>query len=117
MFTVITGPPCSGKSTYARGRAQPGDIVIDYDVLAVALTGPGADSHDHAPAVAEVTHAARAAAIEVALRLARQVDVYLIDSQPSARRLSDYRAAGANVVTLDPGRDEVVQRVREQRPP
>jgi tRNA uridine 5-carbamoylmethylation protein Kti12 len=28
MLTVVTGPPCSGKSTLARQRAKPGHILV-----------------------------------------------------------------------------------------
>jgi hypothetical protein len=43
--TLVSGPPCAGKSTYVAERVRPGDVVIDYDALAVALGSP--DSHDH----------------------------------------------------------------------
>lgn len=66
MLTVVIGPPAGGKSTWVRERAKPGDIVIDFDLLACALTGPGGDPHDHTPAVAAVTKAARRAAIDAA---------------------------------------------------
>jgi predicted kinase len=31
MLTVVTGPPCAGKTTYVRNNAKPGDIIIDFD--------------------------------------------------------------------------------------
>lgn len=36
--TVVYGAPCSGKTTYVRHEAKPGDIVFDYDEIAKALT-------------------------------------------------------------------------------
>lgn len=30
---LITGPPCAGKTTYARAHAQPGDLVLDQDAM------------------------------------------------------------------------------------
>jgi hypothetical protein len=45
MLTVVVGPPAGGKSTWVLERAGPGDIVIDFDRLAVALTGEGRVSH------------------------------------------------------------------------
>lgn len=36
---VITGPPCSGKSTYVKQHMKPGDLVWDYDEIMKALTG------------------------------------------------------------------------------
>lgn len=68
MLTVVIGPPAAGKSTWVLERAKPGDIVIDFDRLAVALSATGGDPHDHPPAVAAVTRAARTAAIEAAIK-------------------------------------------------
>lgn len=113
---VIVGPPCSGKSTWVLERAKPEDVVIDFDRLAVALSGPGGDSHDHPSAIAAVTRAARTAAIEVAVRHAKTTDVYLIHSSPGAKRMEEYRALGAEVVTIDPGRDVVRARAKSERP-
>lgn len=33
MIRLITGPPASGKSTYVRDNAKPGDVIIDLDLL------------------------------------------------------------------------------------
>ena len=33
MIRLITGPPASGKSTYVRCHAKPGDAIIDLDLL------------------------------------------------------------------------------------
>lgn len=115
-LTVVTGPPAGGKSTWVLERAMPGDVVIDFDRLAVALTGHGGDPHDHAPAVAAVTRAARTAAIEAALRQAGKTHVYLIHSSPGVQRMAQYRELGAEVVTIDPGRDEVRRRCKGERP-
>lgn len=116
MLTVVVGPPAGGKSTWVLKRAKPGDIVIDFDRLAVALCGRGGDPHDHTPAVAAVTRAARTAAIDAAVKHAATTDVYLIHSTPGQQRMAQYRAMGAKVVTIDPGRDVVRERCKTQRP-
>lgn len=41
---VVSGSPCSGKTTYVAQRKQAGDVVFDFDALALALGAPG----DHA---------------------------------------------------------------------
>jgi adenylate kinase family enzyme len=33
---LVTGPPCAGKSTYARDHAAPGDLILDQDELGPA---------------------------------------------------------------------------------
>lgn len=36
---LVCGPPCAGKTTYVRARAQPNDLVLDQDVIgAKAMT-------------------------------------------------------------------------------
>jgi hypothetical protein len=116
MLTVVIGPPAGGKSTWVLEQAKPGDIVVDFDRLAVALTGPGGDSHDHPGPVAAVARAARTAAIEAAIRQAKTTDVYLIHSSPGQQRMAEYRSLGAKVVTVDPGRDVVRERCKTERP-
>ncbi|GMV27712.1 MAG: HNH endonuclease [Phycisphaerae bacterium] len=116
QVTVVTGPPAAGKTTFVRENARPGDVVIDYDVLAVALQLPGAPSHDHPRAVLHVAAAARSAAIAAATGPRSMSPVWIIDTKPTPKRLAGYRARGWRVVTLDPGRDVVLARAREQRP-
>lgn len=116
VLYVVIGPPAAGKSTWVLERAKPTDVVVDYDRLAVALTGRGGDMHDHAAPVIAVTKAVRAAAIEAALRQAHATDVYVIHSRPGQQRMAEYRALGAEVVTIDPGRDVVRERCKTERP-
>lgn len=116
MITVVIGPPAAGKSTWVLERAKPSDIVIDFDRLAVALSGRGGDPHDHPGALGAVAKAARQAAIDVALRQAGDTDVYVIHSSPGRERMAQYRAMGAKVVTIDPGKDVVRERCKTQRP-
>ena len=37
-FIVVHGAPCSGKSTYVRGKITSSDMVYDYDEITRALT-------------------------------------------------------------------------------
>lgn len=113
---LVTGPPASGKSTWVREHAQHGDITIDYDALASALTPAGGAPHDHPVHVKAVTKAARQAAIDTALTLADEHDVYVIHSTPSARLVQHYLDHGAQVITIDPGEAVVLERCRQERP-
>ena len=114
MLTVICGPPCAGKSNYARAHARTGDVVIDYDALACAL---GSDRDHEAPeAVADTAFHARDAAIR------RCVDkgwpAWVIHSRPTLGQVSAYRDAGARIVLMDPGIEECLRRCdADGRPP
>lgn len=100
---VIRGRPVSGKSTWVREHARPGvDIVLDYDDLAQALGSN--HTHGHADQYTALTQRVRGLAIHIALRIPRDhpdVDVYIVDSSPPARRMAAYRQAGAELVDID----------------
>lgn len=113
---LVTGPPAAGKSTWVREHAQHGDITIDYDAIANALTPPGPDPHDHPGQVRRITKAARQAAINAAIPLAAECNVYIIHSSPGDALLQRYRNYGAQVITIDPGRATVLARCKRERP-
>jgi hypothetical protein len=116
VLTVITGPPCSGKTSYLRQHAQPGDIVIDFDVLAQALGSP--DTHEHPDPIRYVTTVARRAAVDAAVRqhVTKGAVVWIVDSSPGERRTQLYEDAGAEWVTLSVDRDELHRRAHAERP-
>ncbi|MEV0691788.1 hypothetical protein [Streptomyces sp. NPDC050388] len=117
MLYVICGPPAGGKSSWIAARARPTDIVIDLDRIALALAGPDAPSWQHDPTLLKVAHRARFAAIDEAVKHRSTVDVYLIHTMPSPKALARYRRWDAEIVTVDPGKDIVMQRVRDMRDP
>lgn len=113
MITVITGPPCSGKSTYARTHAQPGDIVIDFDLMAQAFGS--STPHDHPAATRHVTVMARRAAIAAALTV-QSADVWIVDCNINSDRMAAYREHGARVVTMQVDARELHRRAGAERP-
>ncbi|MFC8277199.1 AAA family ATPase [Streptomyces sp. NPDC057271] len=117
MLYVITGPPASGKSSYVQSHAKASDIVIDLDVITRALSGPGAPQWSQDPIVLRVAHRARFAAIEEAIAQRDKVDVWLIHTQPSPKALVKYKRLDAQIVTVDPGQDIVMQRIEAMRDP
>ena len=102
---LVMGPPCSGKSTYVAEHKRPGDVVIDYDALAVALGSP--DSHDHPASLRPVVLAAWTAAIRAATGR-----VWLVRGFPEPRDLAD----AAEVVRLEVDADVCKARAADQRP-
>ncbi|WP_371528385.1 ATP-binding protein [Streptomyces sp. NBC_01283] len=117
MLYVITGPPASGKSSWIDSHAKPTDIVIDLDRITRALTGPGAPAWNQDPIQLRVAHRARYAAMDEAFTLRDKTDVYLIHTMPSAKARARYKRLDAKVITVDPGRDVVMQRIEAMRDP
>ncbi|OFB37984.1 hypothetical protein BA059_16840 [Mycolicibacterium sp. (ex Dasyatis americana)] len=113
---IVTGPPASGKTTWVREHAQPGDITIDYDAIANVLTPPDSNPHHHQPHIHTITRAARQAAINKALTTPGTHSIYIIHSTPGATALQQYQALGAHIVTIDPGIDVVMARCKAERP-
>lgn len=115
MLYVITGPPAAGKTTWVAEHATHGDVTIDLDSLAAALTPIDTDSHVYPKHVRSIAIAARRAAIEAAL-LHRLTDVYLIHTSPTDREMRRYERLRAEIVCIDPGRDVVLERCATMRP-
>lgn len=116
MLYVVIGPPAAGKSTWVNDRAGAGDIVIDYDRLANALTALSAEAHGHKRPLATVAFRAREAAITEALRHVKDRDVYIIHTLPQPAAMQRYRSHDAEIVTVDPGREVVEARCMQERP-
>lgn len=105
---VITGPPCAGKTTYAREHAQPEtDIVIDLDTIAHALGYPhehiDPNRRDH-PAVRAALRARASILNEVSLHRSGRGTAWLIDTNGSHTHQAEH------VVHLDPGPEVCHQR-------
>lgn len=117
MLIVVTGPPAAGKSSWIKAHAKADDVVIDLDLMALAMAGPGADHHAHGDVLMRVVHRARFAALNEAYQHLDTTDVYVIHTQPSAKTLAKYKRLEARIVTIDPGKDIVMGRIKAMRQP
>lgn len=118
MIQIVTGPPCGGKSTYIKERAKPGDIIVDMDRIALALTTEGTEPFRYSEKIRQVAFKARAAAVSEALIVAqgeRYQNVYIIHTDPSPDQRAYYRAMGGRIVECDPGKEVCLERL-ESRP-
>ena len=115
-LTIIRGPAGAGKSGYIERERKPGDLLIDYTAIYVALAGvtrgpdgkyPIRESHDP---LLGIVSAVKAYAIAEAAR--RELAGFVTTSSSSAGEIERLRELGADgpVVTLDPG--EAVVRAR-----
>ncbi|MFD3352749.1 AAA family ATPase [Streptomyces fradiae] len=113
--TLVCGPPCSGKTTYVREHAAPGDLVVDWDALAQALGSPHPWAHPAplTPFIAEARDA-------VIARLDRRHDVeraWIIATAPRETDRARLAPDGAAVVVLATPEDECVRRARRDERP
>lgn len=114
---VITGPPCAGKSTWVKDHAQPGDIVVDLDRIALAITAEGVEHHQYPGHIRGAAIQVRRAAVQVALAYCRVGDSYVIHAKPTERTWRLYRRHRAQVIELSAPYEVLVERCRAERPP
>lgn len=111
MIHIISGPPCSGKSTYVAEHAQSGDTIIDYDSLTECFGGKRWTHQKR-----DLVLAARSAAIDHVLSHPDE-EAWIIDSRPSSVMMTRYSDAGAEMVTIKEERETCVSRaVADNRP-
>jgi len=111
MIHIISGPPCSGKSTYVAEHAQSGDTIIDYDSLTECFGGQRWTHQKR-----DIVLAARSAAIDHVLSHPDE-EAWIIDSRPSSVMMTRYNDAGAEMVTIKEERDTCLSRaVADNRP-
>lgn len=116
-ITVLWGPPCSGKSTYIRDRAQGDDIIIDLDRIALALSVDSTDHHGYAMHHRKLALDAREALLIRALAYAAEgVHLWVIDSNADEVKRAEWRLKGAEVVELDVDRATCEARAHAERP-
>lgn len=109
-ITVVLGPPCSGKTTYVAARCEPGDVVIDLDLLAVAFGSM--QPWNHSQAHLRIAQAARAAAIAHALG-DPQTDHMVWVVLTEQRQAAQFAVAGAQTIVMDTPLDECERRAVE----
>ncbi|MCY3845691.1 MAG: hypothetical protein OXH69_19370 [Acidobacteria bacterium] len=118
-IAIVRGPAGGGKSQWISERLQPGEVVIDFTRLYVALAGvergpdgkyPVRDDGDVRLALAAWL---QLAAIRQAAR--RELDGYTTTSDSRPEAVERLLAAGATgeVVTIDPGRAVVTARLSD----
>ena len=117
MITIVTGPPCSGKSTYIKGNAKPDDCIIDMDRIALALSPDETMSFTYSERIRKIARSARAAAVKTALMQAqgeRYWGLWIIHTDPTPDVRSMYRSFGAKFVEMNPGKVVCLERLTKR---
>ncbi len=99
--TLVTGPPCAGKSTWVQQHARPGDHIVCFDQLARAAGSPNRHRHTR-----EQRAAAGAAYRRLCAHLPDHVGTaWVIRCAPTAHErgeLARQIEAGAVIVLIPP---------------
>lgn len=104
---LVAGPPCGGKSTYAREHAAPGESVLDFDDLVEALAG---DRYSRDPEVTD-------AALEEWRRRLPASDWVIWTAPLRAQRGRIRSQYGAQVIVVTATETECLLRASAERPP
>ena len=114
MIHVVSGPPCGGKSTYVGSHAQPGDLIVDYDKIALALGAE--ESHGAEGIVKQAAFSARDGAIQTAVENP-SAESWIIHTSLTDEQKKKYEKADAEFIKIDPGYDECMARARRDGRP
>lgn len=117
-IVVVTGPPCSGKSTYVREHRRPEDLVVDTDAIAHALGYPTSQitwTLEHA--ARDAARVARIALLDWVLAGPLDADVWIVETDPAPVLVGRLERVGATFVDLDPGLDVCLARAAARPDP
>lgn len=108
--TIISGAPASGKSTYARQHAKPGDLIIDFDIIRRAV---GGTKWDDRPEIIRAAFTRRAEMLH-SLSSRSEGQCWLIVMAPTQRERDTWREAlghKAQVIVLGTPEATCIERI------
>lgn len=111
---IITGAPCSGKTSFVKERIQEGDIVLDIDDLWQLISGQPryVKPNQLKPIVFNLRQQLKD---NIARGVGTWRNAYIIESLPYAtdrqREAERYKAHNVELITMDATREECLQRL------
>lgn len=118
VIHAVIGPPTAGKSTYARQHAAPGDVIVDFDMLASAMMVSPAE-HPTDPAIISAATAAWTGVYRRMTRTPEITGVWVIKclprSAPHPYLLREWVQLGYRIHVIDPGAEAVFDRLERDR--
>ena len=109
---LITGAPCSGKTTFARERMQAGDLIVDVDDIWQQLSGQ--PRYTKPNSIKPLVFATRKAQEDlVVMQAGTWRNAFIIKSLPLPMdRAREAERFKAEVITLDTPKEECLERLR-----
>ena len=111
---LVTGAPCSGKTTFVRERMQAGDLVLDIDDIWQTVSGQPRYTKPNAlkPIVFNMRLALKE---QIAKGAGSWRNAYIIESLPIAtdrkREAERYKAHNCEIITMEATREECLNRL------
>ncbi len=111
---IVTGAPCSGKTTFARERLAEGDILLDIDDIWQTVSGQPRYTKPNAlkPIVFNLRLALKE---QIAKGAGSWRNAFIIESLPLAtdrkREAERYRAHNTEIITMEATREECLNRL------
>ena len=115
--TLVCGAVGSGKTYYVQEHSQRGDLVVDLDLLYMAISG--LPMYDRPTELLPFALVARKAIVRRLMQPSIIQRAWVITSNPTLGRRYEYAAVGARIVVLEVPADECIRRVQadERRAP
>lgn len=112
--TIVCGPPCAGKNHYVHEHSKPGDVVIDWDAIAMELGSPKQHNHPK-PMYAQIAAEYDRRLEQLEQQPPTDRDVWIIRGMPEHTERQQWAARfHAVVVLLTPPVDVLMQRARQR---
>ena len=120
MIRLITGHICSGKSTWVRDHAAVGDIVIDCDRIAMAISAESTAAYEYSDGARELARSVRWSLVNAAATMHLHSrggwDLWIIHAYPSETDVANYRRVGAIVREMQAEPEVLRRRAALERP-
>ena len=113
-IVCVYGPPCAGKSTYAKNILRPGDLIIERDRLHSAISG--LESHNHTPHGMKATNAAVRGILNELGSLQTPQQIVFVTGGSTKQRRQPFIDAGAEMKLIYADRETCRQRAETERP-
>lgn len=107
---VVCGPPAAGKTTHVLEHAQPGDLVLDQDELALEIEGEPYWSLTEA-AKDRILRARNSRLADFCKGATAHPRCWLIATASSFKQRRFWADLGADLVVIHPGVDECLARI------